>query len=185
MPVNSDEQLIADYFNGDEQALEILVKKYLGPIYGFVFRYAGNEADAADITQDVFVKIWRKLKKFDAKKSFKVWLFSIAKNTALDFLKKKKAVPFSNFDDQEGNNVLAETLADPEPLPPEIFEKKELGELLNSALKKLSPADQEILALHYQDQLTFQEIGEILSEPLNTVKSRHQRAVVRLRKYLI
>ncbi len=180
----TDEQLVVEYLAGDEESLEILIKRHLKPIYGFVYRYTGNEADAADITQDVFVKMWRQLKKFDVKRSFKAWLFTIAKNTALDFLKKKKVVPFSNFENADGNNILTETITDPAPLPPEIFERQELGELLNSVMKKLPLTYQEVLSLHYQDQLTFQEIAEILAEPLNTVKSRHQRAIILLRKYL-
>ncbi len=184
MPSHTDEKLVSDYLAGDEESLEIIIKHYLKPIYGFVFRYAGNQADAEDIAQNVFVKMWRQLKKFDTKKNFKVWLFTIAKNTALDFLKKKKAVPFSAFEDKEGNNFLANTLADPAPLPQEIFERQELGQLLNSAIKKLPLAYQEVLSLHYQNQLTFQEIAEILSEPLNTVKSRHHRGVIMLRDFL-
>lgn len=184
MPSHTDEKLVSDYLAGDEESLEIVIKRYLKPIYGFIYKYAGNEADATDITQDVFLKMWRQLKKFDIKRSFKTWLFTIAKNTALDFFKKKKAVPFSAFDDKEGNNVLANTIVDPEPLPLEIFERQELGELLNSAMKKLPLAYQEVLSLHYYNQFTFQEIAETLSEPLNTVKSRHQRAVVKLKELL-
>jgi len=65
----SDRKLIADYLKGDEKSLEILIQQYLKPIYNFVYRYAGNAQDAEDITQDVFVKVWRNLKKFDRQKA--------------------------------------------------------------------------------------------------------------------
>ena len=86
----SAEQLIANYLKGDQESLEILVRQYLKVIYSFVFRYVGNAEDAEDITQEVFVRVWRNLKRFNQEQSFKTWLFAIAKNAALDFLKKKK-----------------------------------------------------------------------------------------------
>ncbi len=70
-----DEKLIADYLAGDEQSLELLIKQYLKPIYSFVSRYVGNGQEAEDITQEVFVRVWRSLKKFDQTKSFKTWVF--------------------------------------------------------------------------------------------------------------
>ena len=91
----SDEQLVWDYLKSDEKSLELLIRRYLKPIYSFVYRYVGKAHDADDVTQDVFVKVWRNLKKFDREKSFKTWIFAIAKNTAFDHLKKKKAIPFS------------------------------------------------------------------------------------------
>ncbi|MDP2630883.1 MAG: sigma-70 family RNA polymerase sigma factor, partial [Candidatus Uhrbacteria bacterium] len=113
----SDNELISSYLSGNEQALESLIQRYLKLIYSFVYRYTGDAASADDLTQEVFVRVWRNLKRFDQEKSFKTWLFAIAKNAALDLLKKKKAIPFSAFDDAEGNNVVVDTLADPALLP--------------------------------------------------------------------
>ena len=86
----SDKQLIINYLKGDEKSLELLIQSYLKPIYSFVYRCTGNTQDAEDVTQEVFVKVWRNLKKFDQRKSFKTWIFAIAKNTAFDHLKKRK-----------------------------------------------------------------------------------------------
>ena len=77
MSMDSDQKLIADYLGGDEKALEILIYRYLKPIYSFVYRYVGNEQEAEDITQEIFVKAWRNLKKFNQNKSFKTWIFTI------------------------------------------------------------------------------------------------------------
>ena len=184
MVVNSDEQLIADYLNGDEESLGRLVKRYLKPIYSFVYRYTGSITDAEDIAQKVFVKVWRNLKKFDQQKSFKTWIFAIAKNASINWLRKKKAVPFSNFESEEGENMLTETLADPSPLPNEIVEQKDIAQLLSSTMEKLLPKYRMILFLRYNDHFNFREIAEILEEPLNTVKSRHRRALIMLRKIL-
>ena len=180
----SDQQLVADYIAGDEKSLEILIKRYLKPIYNFICRYVGNEQEAEDITQEVFVKVWRSLKKFDQSKSFKTWIFSIAKNTSIDWLRKKKAIPFSNFENGEGKNLLTEKLADPAPLPNKILERAGIAEILNIAINQLNPKYRMVLFLRYNDYFNFREIAEVLSEPLNTIKSRHRRALILLKKLL-
>ena len=181
MTNNNDEILTRKYLQGDEKSLEVLILTYLKPIYSFVYRYVGNGQDAEDITQEVFVRVWRNLKKFDQNKSFKTWIFSIAKNASLDFLKKKKAIPFSEFEREDGGNIIIDTLADPSPLPPELLEKAGMARMLNEAMEKLSPQYRMVLFLRYNDHFNFREIAESLNEPLNTVKSRHRRALVMLR----
>lgn len=181
---SSDQQLIANYFAGDEKSFEFLVRRYLKPIYIFIYRYVGNEQDAEDVTQEVFVKVWRNLKRFDQYKSFKTWVFSIAKNAAIDFLKKKKTIPFSEFENREGKNMITETLADPSPLPTELLEKAGMTQMLNSAMEKLSPKYRMVLFLRYNDHFNFREIAESLGEPLHTITSRHRRALIKLEKLL-
>lgn len=181
----SDQQLIADYLNGDEESLEFLIQNYIKPIYSFAYRYVGNVSDADDVTQEVFVKVWRNLKKFDQRKSFKTWIFAIAKNTALDHLKKRKAIPLSEFENNEGKNMLTETLADPSPLPDELLERVGMVQMLTSAMGQLSPKYRMVLFLRYNDHFTFREIAESLEEPLDTVKSRHRRALIKLKGLLV
>lgn len=173
----SDRKLIAGYLNGDEKSLEILIQQYLKPIYNFAHRYAGNAQDAEDITQDVFVKVWRNLKKFDRQKSFKAWIFTIAKNTSIDALKKRKPALFSEFS-------AIEKIADPSPSPNEIFERKEISQMLNLLINKLPLKYRNVLFLRYNNNLAFQEIAETLNKPINTVKSRHRRALIILKKFL-
>jgi RNA polymerase sigma factor (sigma-70 family) len=179
------EKLIRAYLAGDEKSLELLFGQYLKPIYNFVCRYLGSSAEAEDITQEVFVKVWRNLKKYRYGSNFKTWIFCIARNTIIDFLRKKKDKPFCNFENESGENILLETLSDPAPLPPEVFEFNNLSSLLSSALDKLNPKDRLILFLHYNDHFTFREIAQTMAEPLNTVKSRHLRAISSLRKLLV
>ncbi len=180
----SDEQLITKFLMGDREALEILIKRYLKPIYSFSFRFVGNSQEAEDITQEVFVKVWRNLKKFNKDKSFKTWIFTIAKNTSIDFLKKKKAIPFSEFENEEGENKLIETLADSMPLPDKLFERASIGEMLNRAMEKLSPKYRMVLFLRCNDHFTFREIANILGESIDTIKTRHRRGIAILRKIL-
>lgn len=191
MPDIPDEQLVGEYLAGNEKALEILIGRYLKPIYGFVYRYAKNGADAEDIAQEVFVKLWRHIKKFDQKKKFKTWLFSIAKNSALDFFKKKKVLTFSDFSWQdessggESGNPISDALADEKPLPLESLVQEEVNQAIASVVSKLSAKYRLIIFLRYSSQMTFQEIAETLDEPMDTVKSRHRRALIRARKLLI
>src|SRR3989344_1631661 len=180
-----DEILIRKYLAGDEQSLELLIKQYLKPVYSFVSRYVGNGQEVEDITQEVFVRVWRNLKKFDQSKSFKTWIFSIAKNASLDSLKKKKAIPFSEFDTEEGGNRIMDTLADPSPLPHELLEKAGMAQILNSAMEKLSPKYRMVLFLRYNDHFNFREIAESLGEPLHTITSRHRRALIKLKELIV
>lgn len=189
MTINSDKQLVVDYLKGDEKSLEVLVKRYLKPIFSFVYRFVGNFQDAEDITQEVFVKVWRNLKKpalhriysgagFDPKRgSLKTWIFSIAQNASIDFLRKKKTVSFSEFE--------VEKIADSSPLPDKLFDQRSIAGKLTLAINKLSPKYRMVLLLYYNDHFTFREIAEVLGEPLNTIKSRHRRALILLKKLLI
>ncbi|MDP2655108.1 MAG: sigma-70 family RNA polymerase sigma factor [bacterium] len=179
-----DQILIKKYIQGDEKSLEILILAYIKPIYSFVYRYGGNGQDAEDITQEVFVKVWRHIKRFDQSKSFKTWIFAIAKNTAIDSLKKKKTIPFSEFENEAGENMLTEMLADPAPLPQELLEKAGVARMLRSTMDKLSPKYRMVLFLRYNDHFNFREIAESLGEPLHTIKSRHRRALIIMRKLL-
>jgi len=181
----SDQQLVAAYLKGDEESLEVLIQRYLKPIYSFVYRHVGNAQEAEDITQQVFIKVWRNLKKFDQQKNFKPWIFAIAKNTSIDFLKKKKEIPFSKFENVAGINMLTESLADPAVLPDKLFEQKDIAQMLYSAMENLSVQYRMVLFLRYNDHFTFREISESLEEPLHTVKSRHRRALIQLKKLLI
>ncbi len=178
----SDQELISNYLKGDEKSLDALVRRYLAPIYGFVQSYVNNKEMAEDITQETFLKVWRNAKHIDQTKNFKSWLYTIAKNTALDFLKKKKSVPFSHFENEEGKNILLDLVPDKALLPSEISEARRSRELFLEAIKNLSAKYYTVLWLYYYQYLNFREIAECLQEPINTIKSRHRRGLVLLKK---
>jgi RNA polymerase sigma-70 factor, ECF subfamily len=180
----NDEQLILDYLNGDDSAFEELLKRYLKPIYNFLYQLTGNTAQAEDLTQETFVKAWKNIRKFDKAKSFKTWIFTIAKNTAFDYFKKKKTIPFSYFEDLEGNNKLEE-ISEEAVLLDEIMERRDLAEKLESMLRKIPEQYSIILRLHYKEDFSLGEIAEILGKPYNTIKTYHQRALTRLKKVLL
>jgi len=174
---NSDEQLISNYLKGDKKSLEILILRYLKPIYSFVYQYVRNTTDAEDLTQEIFVKIWKNLKRFKKEKKFKPWLFAIAKNACFDFLRKRKKNSVLNLES-------ISQLIDYSPSPDEFLENKFLKEKIEKIIKKLSEKTKEVLNLYYYQGFTFKEIAEIFNESINTIKSRHLRAIAIIKKLL-
>jgi len=175
----ADKNLIQQYLKGDEISLEILIQKYLKQIYSFVYRNVGDQAVAEDITQEVFVKVWKNIKKFDQKKTFKPWIFQIAKNTSIDFLRKKKTIPFSRFENEKGQNALVENIvAKPLNLLENFSDKKTLA----VAMQGLTDKEQKIINFRHKDGMSFKEIAEIFEESTNTIKSRHRRTLLRLKE---
>ena len=126
----SDKLLAQEAQHGNPEAMEVLVNRYLKMVYALAYRMVLSKEDAEDISQQVFLKAWKNLKRFDPKKNFKAWILQIAQNTTIDFLRRKKSIPFSRFEDDQGRNILYETLEDPAPLPPEIFKRKALAQEL-------------------------------------------------------
>lgn len=178
-----DEQLIVRFLRGNDNAFELLLNRYLKSIYNFTYRLTKDPSAADDLTQEVFLKVWKNLKRFDQSKKFKVWLFSIARNTTYDYFKKKKTIPFVFFEDGEGSNKM-DYLADDKILPNELLIKADLANNLNKFLKKIPEKYRIVLIMHYKDDFSLKEIAEILKKSYNTVKSQHQRGLRMLRKLL-
>jgi RNA polymerase sigma-70 factor (ECF subfamily) len=180
----TDSELVAGYLSGDEKSFEILMNRHMKSVYNFVYRLVPKHIDVDDIVSETFFKVWKNLKKFRAGENFNTWCFTIARNTAYDKMRKKSALAFSDFDDADGENFLTDTVVDQEPLAPEILERAENEKIVEGILERVSPADREILLLRYVNEFTFEDIGKILGKPLNTVKSRHRRAIIFLQKTL-
>src|ERR1035437_2125283 len=187
MPIEiNDEEIILSYKNGDEEAFKILINKYTPILYNFTARLS-NKNDAIDIVQETFIKIWKNIKNFDSTKaSFKTWIFTIARNSTTDFLRKKRSLLFSDMEKDGDENItsFAENIPAEDLLPDLALQKLQDAEFLNEVLEKLRLDYREVLILHYQEEMTFEEIGGILNRPLNTVKSQHRRAIIELRKIL-
>lgn len=89
-----DNKLVEKYLNEDDSAFNELLKKYLNPVFNFIRQFVSDASVAEDLTQETFFKAWKNLKRFNPNKSFKTWIFTIAKNTTYDYFKKKKTIPF-------------------------------------------------------------------------------------------
>jgi len=179
----SDEDLIKEYLEGNQDSFKILIDRYTTSLYNFIFRFVGKD-NTPDVIQDVFIKIWKNINKFDSSKShFKTWIFTIARNTVTDYLRKRKMILFSSLDKDEES--FEDNIKDESLLPDEALSKIEDNEYLNKTLDQIPPKYKEVLVLHYQEDMTFAQIGEILNKPTNTVKSYHYRAILLLRELIL
>lgn len=179
-----DEELVARYIQGDNSAFVEIVNRYLKPIYNFTYRMCGNNKDAEEITQESFLKVWKHIEKFKQKEKFKTWIYTIARNTTIDWLRKKKSVLFSQFDNEDGGNSLEDNLVDTELLPDEEFIRSENKKVVEGLFEQLPMHYREVLFLHYNESLDFTEIDTVLEKSVNTIKSQHRRALILLRKEL-
>jgi RNA polymerase sigma-70 factor (ECF subfamily) len=179
-----DAALIRSYRAGDESSFSLLLNKHLKSIYSFIFQFVQDGAVAEDITQETFVKVWRHLDRFDMNKPFRTWLFAIAKNTTYDWLKKKRSIPFSAFS-IDGADEPFENIPDTDPLPDELLAREDAAIEVREAIASLPEPYRPLITLVYQEGFSLHETAEILGESYNTVKSRHQRAVIRLRGYFV
>ncbi|MBP6889101.1 MAG: sigma-70 family RNA polymerase sigma factor [Candidatus Moranbacteria bacterium] len=181
----NEKKLIEASLHDDGKAFEELLSVYLRPVYAFVLFLTRDVPMAEDVTQETSIKVWKHLARFDTEKSFKTWVFAIAKNTAYDALKKKRDLPFSLFskgENEEEEDLWSERIVDEAPLIDELLVRAESAEVLDQKLNMLSPRFQQILRLHYREDFSLAEIAEILGEPYNTIKSRHGRAIRSLRQ---
>lgn len=187
--VNLDDKKLIELYikENNEAAFEALVKRYLPIVYGFVRKYIGNQDNASDITQEVFVKVWKNLKKFNPErnhlKNFRAWIFTIAKRTAIDWLRKKNALPFSMLENGDGGSFV-DSLIDSSPLISEQILIKENSKELKMALTSLPLNYATVINLRVNSGLNFREIAESLNESINTVKSRYRRSLSLLKKTL-
>ena len=184
MPDQTDEKLVELVKKGDDSAFGELMRRHVGAIFNLARQYARNEEDIDDIVQESFFKAWKHIKRFDAKRSFRPWLYAIARNTALDYLKKRRANSFSELDDADNDLSFADTLEDSEPLQTELFARKELAAELDVVMEDLHPDHRGVLVMRYREGLSFDEIAETFDRPMNTVKSWHRRALLKLRDKL-
>ncbi len=177
-----DSRLVEECLSGNNGAFELIVNRYLKSIYNFAFRFCNSADEANDLTQEVFLKVWKNLKRFNPNQGFKTWLFAIARNTIIDWLRKNKSVAFSSLDTEEER--FEDSLVDIDPLPDEVLSRKEIAHELEKALIKIPPHYKTIILLHDIEDLSFEEIAKIVGRPMNTVKSQYRRSLLMLRKYL-
>jgi RNA polymerase sigma-70 factor (ECF subfamily) len=173
---------------GNMAAVEKLILKYQDRIYNTILRICGNQADAADLAQDTFVKAICGLKDFKGQSSFYTWLFRIAVNITINFCKKNARVSFQSLhspaNEQTGKELqdyLSDKTTDD---PAELASRKELSGLILNALEKLDPQQRAVIVLRDIEQMSYNEIAETLDMEIGTVKSRIARGRKNLREIL-
>lgn len=178
-----DSELVRTYLAGESRAFDEIVRRHVRSLYSFVYRLTGgNGPMAEDVVQEAFVKAWKHIRRFNVGKSFRTWLFTIAKNTAVDSARRRREVPFAFFRNDEGRNVLEETVTTNDDSLGEALDRADTAAIVWSALDQLPESQRMILVMHYREDFSLLEIAEIFGVSYNTVKSRHTRGIQYLKK---
>ncbi len=172
-----DLDLIALARNGDQQAFTILMKRYKDSVNFMLLKMVHNRDDADDLTIEAFGKAFLHLEKYTPDFAFSTWLFKIAVNNAIDFLRKKKLRTVSLDDETDETAKSAYTrIKTNNPDPEEKFIKDQRAILMRTILEQLNPKYRVLVELRYFDELSYEEISEKLKMPLGTVKAQLFRA---------
>ena len=173
---DGDQQLVERAQKGDTRAFDLLVLKYQGRVANLVARYLNNSAEIEDVTQEAFIKAFRALPKFRGDSAFYTWLYRIAANAAKNHLVAVGRRPSSDRDiDDTESFDLPSKLRDHES-PDEILMGGELEQTITAAIEDLPDELRAALTLREFEGLSYDEIAEILSCPIGTVRSRIFRA---------
>jgi len=172
---DSDVSIVRQVQAGDVAAFDQLVVKYRERLYSVVYHLTSNREDAADLTQDAFIKAFQSINRFQGQSSFFTWLYRIAVNSALTHLRKHRLRTFFSFEKvDEDDRIAAEVinaLTDATGADRGTF-AKELQEKLNEAMQKLSINHRTVITLFEIDGLSHQEIAEVMNCSVGTVRSR-------------
>ncbi len=181
----TDAELVIQAQGGSTEAFETLVTRYRGRIYAMILNMTGNDADAWDLSQEVFIKSWRSLPRFEARSQFFTWLYRITHNVFIDWVRKRK-IHGAEFNDELGSVPAAgaPTAPRPAPEPDRAMENRELGVRIKEALEQLSPEHRAVILLKEVDGLSYQEIADTAGCAIGTVMSRLFNARKRLQEML-
>lgn len=180
---NADSELVERCLAGDESAWEDLVRLHTKRVYSIAYRFTGNETQAQDLTQDVFLRVFRSLKSFrSGEGSFQVWLARLTRNLLIDHYRRSKLERAS--DSIEDSVTMLESKTAVESRTDSRVVGREASELLQGALQKLSPELRETVILRDLEELEYREIALALNVPEGTVKSRLNRGRAELARLL-
>ncbi|CCO09298.1 RNA polymerase sigma factor [Desulforamulus hydrothermalis] len=176
MPLE-DQLLVERSKKGDREAFEHLVQLYENKVYTIAYRLMGNHADAADLAQEAFIKIYQALPNFRGDSSFSTWIYHITVNVCRDELRKRQRRPTVSLDEPaaDGNNNTYE-IRSVAPGPEEMLDRSETQAMIQQCLNALSDDYRTILVMREIQELSYEEIADILGCSLGTVKSRLSRA---------
>jgi RNA polymerase sigma-70 factor (ECF subfamily) len=176
--------LVSRCLSGDEAAWEELVRQHTRHVYGLCYRFTGSGAEAQDLTQEVFLRVFRTLKTFrSAEGSFGTWLARVARNLLIDHYRRTRQERVTD-PIEEQLTVLEEKGATASERPDHAVAGREASEILQAALQKLSPDLREAVILRDLQEMEYREIAEVLGIPEGTVKSRINRGRAELARLL-
>ncbi|MBN2417854.1 MAG: sigma-70 family RNA polymerase sigma factor [Deltaproteobacteria bacterium] len=184
----NDSDLVNAFKNGNHSAFEKIVLKYQDRVYNLCYRFLGDNLEAEDSAQEIFIKVYRALKGFKLKSSFYTWLYRIAINTcknrikSLEYRRSKSRVSID--DDQEKKDYGIPGIIDKNDLPDTNLEHKEKIKRIQEAIDSLPPDQKTMVILRDVEGLSYEEIADITKTRLGTVKSKLSRARISLRNRL-
>jgi len=164
----SESEVIKQVKKGNREAYQVIVERYMQRAYYIALGFVRNSQDAMDISQESFIKAFRKIKRFDSEKSFFPWFYKLLKNLCLDHIKRRSRVQEIPLDEAR---VLKEERED-----------REMKEILWRGIEGLSFEQKEVIILRYFQQFSYQEIAEITAKPVGTVMSSLFYAKKRLKE---
>ncbi len=172
-----DYELVQKALLGDEKAFARLLSRYKDTIYFMLLKMLNNRSDAEDLTLEAFGKAFKNLHQYSPTYAFSTWLFKIASNNCIDFLRKKKGVMVS-LESENDQNELNETakIKSKDLDPEEKLIRKQKAILLHKVVRRLKPHYQSLVGLRYFNELSYEEIAKELNLPLGTVKAQLFRA---------
>lgn len=180
-----DELLIRRAQHGDADAFEQLLLEHQKNVYNLCYRMAGDPDDAMDLSQETFLRAWRCLDQYQFASAFSTWLYRLCSNICIDFLRKRRrqqTVPLT-FEDADGEEQTY-AVPDERPLPEEQVELKLTHETLAAAMAQLLPEHRAVLQLRVVNEMSYEQIADVLDIQIGTVKSRLSRARNQLKKIL-
>ena len=170
----TEARLVSEALRGSQSAFEQIVRRYQRPVISLIARMVGDRGVAEELAQESFVKAFRNLGGFDVTRRLSSWLFRIAHNTALDWLRRARPALVSLDDPAETASQGALAAAAPPTADP--VERAALGQALDAALHTLRPVYRAAVSLRYEQELSFEEIGHVLGVPEVTARSYVHRA---------
>ena len=188
----NDAVLIEQYLKGDSESMEQLVLKYQNRIYNVILKICADHDDAAELTQETFVKVIENLNKFEGRSGFYTWTFRIAVNLALNYCQRNSRLVFRSLDaeqeqqdDSQVKQVLKDFLSDDSsPDPATEVQNKELYRIAARTLMGLDEAHRAVIVLRDIEGMSYARIAEVLDIELGTVRSRLSRARSKMRDIL-
>ena len=182
--------LVRRCVSGDAAAWEEIVQKYHRRIYNICYRFAGSTDDAQDLTQEVFIKMYRTLNSYDVDRgAFMTWVTTMTRNLLVDHFRKTKQERLTDSldttaSDHEDAMPMSERIPDHGPAPDSRVQSREAGDTVHQALQKLSPELREAVILRDLQDMDYKEIATVLKVPEGTVKSRINRGRAELARLL-
>jgi len=169
---------VAQLRHGDLDALSALLTRYQNRLYRYLLRLVRNQAEAEDLFQQTWVRVAEKIRRYDPSRNFEPWLFALARNLAIDHLRRVRP---ESLDEPIGNGESAETAAaripsGQRPVTDEILQRERRSRL-GQALETLPVSYREVLTLRFEEEMKLEEIAEVMGTPLSTVKTRLRRAL--------